>query len=208
MGPLESARIVAFACKKRPIGLADNLVKVEIKRVIGPTQAGSAVLLGNDEKTFVIFIGLPETAAIMRELKEERAERPQTHDLVQSIFLGFDLGIKQVIVSKIVDNAFCATLILEQKITDSNGEWVGRRNEVRIDARPSDCLVLALKNRSEILVTDEVFNQVQDFSQQMIEEEHSLGAIEGIQETFRPRGEGFRVEGDEEDDEDSHDDDL
>ena len=191
--------------------MPDNLVKVEIKRVIGPTQAGAAVLLGNDEKTFVIFIGLPETAAIMRELKDESSERPQTHDLIQSVFLGFDLGIKQVIVSKIVENAFCATLILEQKVTNSSGEWVGRRNEVRIDARPSDCLVLALKNRAEIFVTDEVFSQVQDFSQQMLDDDAHSGVIslEGIDEdAFRRRREGFRGEGEEEDEEGSHEDEL
>ena len=58
----------------------------------------------------------------------------------------------------------CATLILEQTGSEKGGQWVGRRNEVRIDARPSDCLVLALKNRAEIQVTREVFEEVQDVS--------------------------------------------
>jgi bifunctional DNase/RNase len=141
------------------------LQKVEIQKVIGPTGGGAAILLGNEQKTFVIFIGFYEATALVRELKDERAARPMTHDLVHSVFLGFDLTIKQIVISEIVDNAFCATLVLEQKVTEKNGEWVGRRNEVRIDARPSDCLVLALKNRADIFVTDEVFEQVQDFSE-------------------------------------------
>jgi hypothetical protein len=143
----------------------EDLVAVEIQKVIGPTAAGAAVLLGNDEKSFVVFIGMNEALALRRELKGETSQRPLTHDLLQSVLLGFDLRIRQIVITKIVENAYCATLILEQKVSEKNGEWAGKRNEVRIDARPSDCLVLALKNRAEIQVTREVFDQVQDVSQ-------------------------------------------
>ena len=142
----------------------EDLIPVEIQKVIGPASAGSAVLLGNDEKSFVVFIGLHEAMAIRREIKGEPAERPLTHDLLQSVLLGFDIVVRQVVVTSILDNAFCATLILEQTVSEKGGQWVGRRNEVRIDARPSDCLVLALKNRAEIQVTREVFQEVQDVS--------------------------------------------
>ena len=134
--------------------------KVQIKKVIGPTDHGVAVLLGNEKKTFVIFIGLNEGAAIIRELRNERAQRPLTHDLLDFVLSGFSIEIKKIIVSSIVDNTFYATLILEQKILGQNGEWTGKRNEVRIDARPSDCLVLALKEKRDILVEDEVFQAV------------------------------------------------
>ncbi|MGE3165308.1 MAG: bifunctional nuclease family protein [Planctomycetota bacterium] len=145
--------------------MATGLKKVEIKRVFAPTPTGTAVLLGNEDKTFLIFIGLYEATALLREMRHETAARPLTHDLIQSMLLGFDLTIKKVIVSDIVDNAFCATLILEQQQSASDGALVGHRNEVRIDARPSDCLVLAVKNSSDIFVTDDVLEQVQDFSQ-------------------------------------------
>ncbi len=144
--------------------VAEDLVRVDIQKVIGPSPAGAAVLLGNDEKSFVVFIGMNEALALRRELKNEQSQRPLTHDLLQSVLLGFDLGIRQIVITRIIENAFCATLILEQKVAEKNGDWAGRRNEVRIDARPSDCLILALKNRSEIQVTREVFDQVQDVS--------------------------------------------
>jgi bifunctional DNase/RNase len=145
--------------------VSEDYVRVEIQKVIGPTTAaGAAVLLGNDDKSFVVFIGMNEALAIRRELENEAAQRPLTHDLIQSVLLGFDLAIRQIVITRIIDNAFCATLILEQKVPEESGSWAGRRNEVRIDARPSDCLVLALKNRSEIQVTREVFDQVQDVS--------------------------------------------
>ena len=156
--------------------------KVKIQRVIGPTQNGAAVLLGNDEKTFVIFIGLYEAAALIREINNETTARPLTHELAQNIFIGFGISVKNVAISSIIDNTFCATIVLQQKIEGDNEdkEWGGKRNEVRIDSRPSDCLVLALKNKVDILVSDEVFSQVQDVSQMAQGVESNLAGMMGV----------------------------
>ena len=159
-----------------------HLEKVKIKRIIGPTPSGAAVLLGNDKKTFVVFVGFYEAAAILREINHEIPARPLTHELLQNVFLGFDLAVKQIVISEIQENTFCATLILEQKMQNGSGEWVAKRNEVRIDARPSDCFVIALKNSADIFVTREVFDQVQDVSKMTDEVEGSLsgGQLAGV----------------------------
>ena len=156
-----------------------DLEKVKIKRIIGPTPSGAAVLLGNDVKTFVVFVGLYEAAALIREINQEVPARPLTHELIQNIFLGFDVGVKHVVISSILENTFCATLILEQNVSNDGEEWRDRRNEVRIDARPSDCFVLALKNKVDVFVTKEVFDQVQDVTKMTDEVEGSLAA--GVQ---------------------------
>ncbi len=88
--------------------------KVKIKRVIGPTPGGAAVLLGNEQKTFVVFVGFYEAAALIREINNETPARPLTHELLQNVFVGFDVEVKHVIISTIIDNTFCATLILQQ----------------------------------------------------------------------------------------------
>ena len=186
-----------------------QLHTVQIKRIIGPTPNGAAVLLGNDQKTFVIFVGFYEAAALIREINNEIPARPLTHELIQNVYLGFDIEVKQVIISTIIDNTFCATLILQQKILedDEGAEWAGRRNEVRIDARPSDCLVLALKNKVDILVTEEVFDQVQDVSEMAQDVESSLAEMVASGEFSQYSPEGFSetrsASTDEEDDSDS-----
>tara|TARA_B100000809_G_scaffold126661_1_gene124873 strand:+ start:1236 stop:1889 length:654 start_codon:yes stop_codon:yes gene_type:complete len=154
---------------------------VKIQRVIGPTPNGAAVLLGNDEKTFVIFIGFYEAAALIREINNEVTARPLTHELVQNVFLGFDIKVKNVVISAIIDNTFCSTLVLQQEVGEGKDgdDWNGKRNEVRIDARPSDCLVLALKSKVDILVSDEVFSKVQDVSQMAEDVENSLAGMMG-----------------------------
>jgi len=144
--------------------MPETLHKIRIKKVLGPINAGTAVLLGNDEKTFVMFIGTYEGAAILRELNNEPPPRPMTHDLISYVLSGFDIEVRKIVISSIVENTFCATLVLEQRCRDQNQEWNGKRNEVRIDARPSDCLVLALKENVEIFATQSVLDKVHDIS--------------------------------------------
>jgi hypothetical protein len=167
-----------------------ELEKVRIRRVIGPTPSGAAVLLGNDKKTFVVFVGFYEAAALIREINNEVPARPLTHELLQNVFLGFDLEVKQVIISSIIDNTYCATLILEQKVPAKGKEEFGaRKNQVRIDARPSDCLILALKNKVDIFVTRDVFDQVQDVAK--MTGEAGSGAelnLEALEFEFSPGG--------------------
>ena len=151
-----------------------QLEKVKIKRIIGPTPSGAAVLLGNEKKTFVVFVGFYEAAALIREINHEVPARPLTHELIQNVFLGFDIEVKHVVISTILENTFCATLILDQRLQAGKEDWNARRNEVRIDARPSDCFVLALKNKVDIFVTREVFDQVQDVSKMTEEVEGTL----------------------------------
>jgi uncharacterized protein len=147
--------------------MGEQLHKIRIKKVLGPTNTGTAVLLGNDQKTFVMFIGIYEGAAIIRELNGESPARPLTHELMSYVMQGFSIEVKQIVISDIVDNTFCATLVLEQKCVNGGGEWNGKRNEVRIDARPSDCLVIALKEKKEIYATQAVLDKVRDISEEI-----------------------------------------
>jgi bifunctional DNase/RNase len=145
----------------------DHLEEIHIKKVLGPTQTGTAVLLGNADKTFVMFIGHYEGAALMRELNDERPARPLTHELISYVLDGFNVEIRKIVITDLVENTFCATLVLEQRVIDKDGEWVGKRNEVRIDARPSDCLILALKEKRPIYCTRAVLEKVRDVSQEV-----------------------------------------
>ncbi len=156
----------------------ESLEKLRIKNVIGPTSNGTAVLLGNDEKTFVMFVGLYEGAAILRELNGEQTPRPLTHELINMVLDGFDIAVKQIIISDIIDNTFCATLVLEQKVVDEGEGWVGKRNEVRIDARPSDCIILALKTKQDLYATRRVLEQVRDVTEE-------LGDLKGGKNPFQ-----------------------
>ena len=135
---------------------------VAIKKIIATQQGGFAVLLGNDRKTFPVFVGAYEGAALIREVREMTPPRPMTHDLIGLLLDGFSLEVKRIVITELSDSTFFACLVLEQQIVGEQGEWTGRRNEVRIDARPSDCFVIALKKRIQIEVEPAVFEAVSD----------------------------------------------
>jgi hypothetical protein len=64
-----------------------DLVAVTVKGVM-PTPNGCAVFLGNEAKTFVIYVDQFVGNAIQMTLNGVKKDRPLTHDLIGSILLG------------------------------------------------------------------------------------------------------------------------
>ena len=128
-----------------------ELVKVELKNLFRTENSGGGVFLGNDEKTFAIFIGPGELNALILAGGGISAPRPLTHNLLDMIMAGFDIEVRSVVISDLVDDAFHAILTLAQ------GE-----HEVVIDCRPSDALVVAVMRKKEVYVTRELFEKVED----------------------------------------------
>ncbi|MAG57247.1 MAG: hypothetical protein CMJ83_13220 [Planctomycetes bacterium] len=133
-----------------------ELIPATVERVL-PFRDSAAVVLSSEAKRFMIFVGRYEAEAIIRELEGRTTERPLTHDVVSYVLTGFDIKVQRVIVSSIVNNVFCATLTLVQE---------GREGqEVRLDIRASDSLVIALKTGSDIWVTRRVLDAVEDVTE-------------------------------------------
>lgn len=138
--------------------MTEDIIEVAIDKLIGVSPEGAAVFLRCSEKTFVIFIGPTEGEALARALQEQDTPRPLTHDLLRSILIGFDLKITKMVISEILDSAFCATLVLVHEGTDKDE----MRAEVRIDSRPSDAFVLSARIGFPIFVSKKVLDQVND----------------------------------------------
>lgn len=133
-----------------------ELLKAEVQSVIGTFGDDYAVVVRAEEKAFLIYVGKPEVFAIFRELKGVPPQRPMSHEMLCNVLTGFDIEVKMVVISSIVENVFCATLVLSR--TDRDGE----RSEVRLDTRASDAMIVALKTGSQLWVTHEVLDQVED----------------------------------------------
>ncbi len=133
-----------------------ELIAARIERVL-PLRDMAAVVLTAEAKRFMILVGLYESAALLRELRQEKSERPLTHDLIGYLLTGFDIEVEGVVISSLVRDVFCATLILQQRVPDS-------RPKVRLDVRASDSLVIAQKTGCPLFVTRRVLEQVEDVS--------------------------------------------
>ncbi|MEO8461843.1 MAG: bifunctional nuclease family protein [Chloroflexota bacterium] len=95
-----------------------------------------------------IWIGAWEASAIAMRLQGLKAERPLTHDLFTAALEGVGARIDRIVISALADETYHARLILD----------VGGRS-VELDARPSDCVALAVRNETRILVDEEVLDQ-------------------------------------------------
>lgn len=137
--------------------MQNDVVAVTIKGVM-PTANGCAVFLGNEEKTFVIYVDHSVGKAIEMTLKGERKDRPLTHDLIGSILLGLGAQLDHVVVNDARDGTFFARILL--RMENELGKKI-----VELDARPSDSIVLALQQKRSIYVARAVFDQVEDMTE-------------------------------------------
>ncbi len=146
------------AANRLPVEFMKNdVVPVQIRGIL-PASGGCALFVGNDEKVFVINVEPSMGSIIGMFLRDTPKERPLTHDLIQSIFKGFGIGVERVVITELRNSTYFARLILQQQ-----NELA--RKIVEIDARPSDCLALATAQKKPIYVTSTLFEQVEDMSE-------------------------------------------
>jgi uncharacterized protein len=137
-----------------------NKPVVEVKvRAVLPTAAGRAVFLGNEEKSFVIYVDDVVGTAITMLMNGVHKERPLTHDLMGNLMTALGAKVERVVVNDLKAATYFARII------------VGAENElqarkiIELDARPSDGIALAIAQQAPIYVTREVWNQVEDMSE-------------------------------------------
>lgn len=134
-----------------------DVVPVAVKGVM-PTANGCAVFLGNDDKTFVIYVDQSVGNAIQLTLNGVKKERPLTHDLIGNILLGLGAKLEHVVINDVQEGTYFARILL--KMENELGKKI-----IELDARPSDSTVLALQSRRPILVARNVFDTVEDMSE-------------------------------------------
>jgi bifunctional DNase/RNase len=135
----------------------NEVVAITVKGVM-PTANGCAVFLGNDDKTFVIYVDHSVGNAISMTLNGVKKDRPLTHDLIGSILLGLGADLERVIINDVSDGTFFARIILHMQ------NELGRKL-VEVDARPSDSIVLALQQKKPVFVAVKVFDAVEDMTE-------------------------------------------
>ena len=99
----------------------------------------------NGNTVLPIWVGIYEANAIALEIEKVSTPRPMTHDLIKSLLLGLNTGLRKVVVNELKEDTFYALIWLER-----DGEMIS------VDSRPSDALALALRLDCPIFVDDTV----------------------------------------------------
>lgn len=139
--------------------MKNDVVPVEIRGIL-PAPTGSAIFIGNDEKVFVIQVENNMGMVISMFMRDVPKERPLTHDLMSLIFEGFGISVERVVVTELRSSTYFARLILKQE------NELGKKL-VEVDARPSDCIALAVARKRPIFVARSLFDQVEDMSEML-----------------------------------------
>lgn len=137
------------------------LVPAEVWTVAKAEQ-GNAVLvrpLGLDVAV-PIFIAPLEAQSILIGLGSVKMPRPLTHDLFITVLENLESSVNRVEITNLKEGTYFAKLILE-----SGGA------EIAVDARPSDCLALAVRVKCPIYIDEAVVDEA-GISVKMVEEKN------------------------------------
>lgn len=108
------------------------------------TNSPVVVLREKDgSRVLPIWIGAPEASAIAMELQGMKAPRPLTHDLLKQVIVGLGGDVRRVVIRAVKENTYFAELLIRRG-TDL----------FEVDARPSDCIALALRTQAPIFTSD------------------------------------------------------
>lgn len=131
--------------------MLSELVQLSFDKIM-QTRSYTVVILSAQDKKFAIYTDPSIGKTLQMYLTGAEKARPLTHDLIDLILKGLDVELKQVVINDIQDTVYYARLFLEQNLGDI-------RHILEIDARPSDCITLALMNNVPVYCTREVLDK-------------------------------------------------
>lgn len=128
-----------------------ELIQLSFEKIM-QTKSYTVVILSAGEKKFAIYTDPSIGKTLQIYLTGAEKPRPLTHDLIDMIFRGLNVRIKQVVINDIQDTIYFARLFIEQELGDIT-------HIIELDARPSDCITLALMNNVPVYCTHEVLEK-------------------------------------------------
>ena len=127
-----------------------NMLEVRLEGLaLDMTTNSPVIILAPSEikQVLPIWIGHAEAWAIAMELSGVGPKRPLTHDLVKLVINSLGGSVDRVEITEMRDQTFFAVIQINR-----NGD------SIRIDARPSDSIAVALKTGAKIFVNEELFH--------------------------------------------------
>ena len=131
------------------------MIPVQIRALI-PTNAGTAVFLGNEEKVFTIYIDQTIGSALNLYLSGAEKERPLTHDLLSNVLTALGGKVERVVINDFKNGVYFGRLIISAE------NELHQHKIMEIDARSSDCMAMAALQKAPIYVSHVVWDEVED----------------------------------------------
>ena len=140
----------------------ESYVRVEPVALM-PTSAGCAVFLGDGEKVIVFYIEPAIGASINAVMSGVKPPRPLTHDLFSQVLEAFGGKVDRVVIVKVEGDVFFARIFFTAE------NEIMERKVIEVDARPSDCIALAVRQEAPVYVLSDVWADLRDMSDVLAE---------------------------------------
>lgn len=141
--------------------MGENYIEMEVREIQTSDDPRDLPIIVLAEKNgtgeFPIFIGHMEVRALEESVIGVVSNpfgyprRPMTHDLILNTIDGLTATFKRILITRLENGTFFGAIELDTQ----QGETV------RIDSRPSDAMVLAMKRKTPIFVEESVLAEVQ-----------------------------------------------
>lgn len=129
------------------------MVEMELVEIQISESGGHQVVILQEkvgERSLPIFIGTYEAVVLGEAVKGNVPPRPLTHDLALNIVDGLGGRLTGIVVDNLEDNIFFGKLLVRMP----------HGGVEKIDTRPSDAIILAVKAKAPIYVEEEVLAAV------------------------------------------------
>lgn len=135
--------------------MADDNLLMTVENVLMSSQGPIVMLAPKDattDRVLPIFIDQTQALNIQLALEGQLSPRPMTHDLFSQVLNELGAIVQKVVIEELAQNTFYASLY----VAVEKGPGAHTR---RFDARPSDCIALAVRVGAPIEVTRKLMAQ-------------------------------------------------
>lgn len=130
----------------------DKKIELKVINIANSQAQASAFAMVLQEvdgiRQLPVIIGSVEAQAIVLQMKEIKAPRPLTHDLFSTTLLSFNISLVEVLIYKAEDGVFFSYIYFKKDET-----------VVRIDARTSDAVALAVRFYCPIYIYESILDR-------------------------------------------------
>ena len=132
--------------------IADTFIR--LKQVV-MTSSGTCLFLGNEQKTFIIYVDPVMGEQIRFASSKQAPSRPLTFDFMRYLLFGLDVSVRHIVLYRAEKETFFAKIICQQ----SCGSLT---HFTELDVRPSDAILLSLATGKPIAIDGDLFQSLSD----------------------------------------------
>lgn len=128
-----------------------ELIPLSFHKIL-QSRSYTVVIIGTNEKKFAIYAEPQVGNYLQMQMAKASSPRPSTFALIEHLLEGLGGKILQIVINDVQDTTYFARLFIEQP--QENNKFI-----LEIDARPSDCIILALSRKIPFFCSREVLDK-------------------------------------------------